>query len=98
MIYSITKSRHYLLGSKFVFHVDHLALLYLVAKQAFHGKIARLMLILTEFEFTVNYTPGSTHVVADYLSRLELGEDLAGIQDEFFKRSKETTCSAKPTL
>ena len=32
MIYSINKFRHYLLGRKFTFHVDHSALLYLVNK------------------------------------------------------------------
>ena len=83
MIYSVTKFWHYLLGNKFVFHVDHSALLYLVAKQALHGKIARWMLILTKFEFTVIHTPGSTHAVADYLSRLESGEDSIGVSDDF---------------
>ena len=34
MIYNINKFRHYLLGRKFTFHVDHAALLYLVEKQA----------------------------------------------------------------
>ena len=32
MVYSVTKYRHYLLGRKFSFHVDHLALIYLVSK------------------------------------------------------------------
>ena len=32
MIYSINKFRHYLLGKKFTFHMDHAALLYLVSK------------------------------------------------------------------
>ena len=33
MVYNITKYRHYLLGRKFSFHVDHLTLLYLVSKE-----------------------------------------------------------------
>ena len=32
MIYSINKFKHYLLGKKFTFHVDHATLLYLVSK------------------------------------------------------------------
>lgn len=83
MIFSITKFQHYLLGSKFVFHVDHSTLLYLVAKQALHVKIARWMLILTEFEFTFIHTLGSTHDVANYLSQLESREDSVGVQDDF---------------
>ena len=41
MIYSIMKFRHYLLGRKFTFHVNHTALLYLVSKQSLSGKLAR---------------------------------------------------------
>ena len=48
MIYSINKFRHYLLGKKFTFHVDHAALLYLVSKQSLTGKLARWMLLLQE--------------------------------------------------
>ena len=32
MVYSINKFRHYLLGEKILFHVDHSGLLYLVSK------------------------------------------------------------------
>ena len=44
MVYSISKFRHYLLGKKFTFHVDHFALLYL--------------LLLQEFEFNILHQPG----------------------------------------
>ena len=46
IIYNINKFRHYLLGKKFTFHVDHAALLYLVSKQSLTGKLARWMLLL----------------------------------------------------
>ena len=74
MIYSINKFRHYLLGRKFTFHVDHSALLYLVNKQALTGRLARWMLLLQEFDFQIQHRPGVQHVVADYLRRLESGE------------------------
>jgi hypothetical protein len=32
MVFSLQKFRHYLLGNKFVFYVDHMALVYLVKK------------------------------------------------------------------
>ncbi len=32
MVFSLHKFRHYLLGNKFVFYVDHMALVYLVNK------------------------------------------------------------------
>ena len=75
MIYNINKFPHYLLGRKFTFHVDHAALLYLVEKQqALIGKLARWMLLLQDFDFTIQHRPGAQHVVADFLSRLDNGE------------------------
>ena len=59
LIYSINKFRHYLLGTKFTFHVDHAALLYLVSKQALTGKLARWMLLLQEFDFDIEHRPGT---------------------------------------
>ena len=71
MIYNINKFRHYLLGKKFTFHVDHATLLYLVSKQTLTEKLARWMLLLQDFEFDIQHRPGTQHAVADYLSRLE---------------------------
>ena len=83
MVYSVTKYRHYLLGRKFSFHVDHSALLYLVSKASLTGKIARWTLLLQEFEFDIFHRPGVQHAVADYLSKLESGEAGDSVQDEF---------------
>ena len=53
MIYSVNKFRHYLLGQKFTFHVNHFALLHLVSKQSLTGKLARSTLLLQEFRFDI---------------------------------------------
>ena len=83
MIYNINKFRHYLLGRKFTFHVDHTTLLYLVEKQALTGKLARWMLLLQEFDFVIQHRPGTQHVVADFLSRLDNGEMAQKDDDDF---------------
>ena len=83
MIYTISKFRHYLLGQKFTFHVDHAALLYLVEKQTLTGKLARWMLLLQEFDFTIQHRPGAQHAVADFLSRLDNGEKIEKDDDDF---------------
>lgn len=49
--------RHFV-GKKIVFHVDHSTLLYLAVKKALHDKLARWMLILTKFKFTIIHTLG----------------------------------------
>lgn len=74
MIYALKKFRHYLLGNKVIFHVDHQALLYLVNKPELAGRLARWVMLLQEFDYQVIHTPGRSHMVADYLSRLENGE------------------------
>jgi hypothetical protein len=44
MVFTLHKFRHYLLGNKFVFYVDHMALVYLVNKPQVLGIIARWLL------------------------------------------------------
>jgi hypothetical protein len=41
MVYALYKFRHYLSGNKFVFYVDHMALLYLVSKPQVFSKLVR---------------------------------------------------------
>ena len=80
MIYIIRKFRHYLLGRKFNFHAT---LLYLVEKHTLTGKLARWILFLQEFDFTIQHRPGAQHVVADFLSRLDNGEKIEKVDDDF---------------
>ena len=82
MIFALEKFRHYLLGNKVIFHVDHQALIFLVKKPKLEGRLARWMLLLQEFDFTVFHTPGNQHAVADYLSRLEHAEESPGVSDQ----------------
>ena len=61
---NIHQFRHYLLGRKFTFHVDHSALLYLVNKQALTGRLAQWMLLWQEFDFHIQHRPGVCHDMA----------------------------------
>ena len=63
--------------------MDHSTLLYLVSKQELTGKPARWTLLLQEFEFNIVHRLGVQHAVADYLSRLESGEEGARVKDDF---------------
>jgi hypothetical protein len=47
-----------------------MALVYLVKKPHVLGRIARWLLLFLEFEFTIVYKLGRTHVVVDVLSKL----------------------------
>ena len=81
MIYSVQKFRHYLLGYPFVFHVDHDALKYMINKPQLSGRIARWVLLLQEFNFTVEVRPGKKHGNADHLSRLTEAEGSEPVND-----------------
>ncbi len=71
MVFSLHKFKHYLLGNKFVFYVDHMALVNLVNKPQVLGRITRwLLLLFLKYDFIVVYKPSKTHVVVDALLRL----------------------------
>jgi hypothetical protein len=70
MVFSLHKFKHYLLGNKFVFYVDHMALVYLVNKPQVLGRITKWLLLFLEYDFIIVYKPNKTHVVAYALSRL----------------------------
>ena len=83
MIYSVQKYRHYLLGYKFTFHVDHDALKYMVNKPQLSGRIARWILLLQEFDFIVDVRLGKKHANADFLSRISEEVNPESINDNF---------------
>ena len=62
------------------FITDHSSLKFLVNQADLSGRLARWMLLLQEFDFTVEVRPGKEHINADYLSRLQhdqMGENLS---------------------
>ena len=87
MVYAVKKFRHYLLVNKFMFFVDHQALLHLVNKPCLIGRITRWMLILLEFNFTVAVRKGTTHILADDMSRIPNGEATIGVDDDLLDAS-----------
>jgi len=70
MVYLLHKFKHFLLGNKFVFYVDHMVLLYLVNKPQMSRRITIWLLLFLEYEIIGIYKPSKTRVVVDVLSRL----------------------------
>jgi hypothetical protein len=60
MVYVLHKFKHFLLGNKFVFYVDHTALVYMVNKPQVSRRIAKWLLLFLEYEFTTIYKHGRT--------------------------------------
>jgi tRNA G46 methylase TrmB len=55
MVYALHKFKHYLLGNRFVFYVDHMALMYLVNKPQVSGIIIRWLPLFLESDFNIVY-------------------------------------------
>ncbi len=70
MVYALHKFKHYLLENKFVFYVDHMALLYLIKKPQLSRWIARWLLLFLEYDCSVVYKLGHSHLMVDTLSQL----------------------------
>jgi hypothetical protein len=52
MVFSLQKFKHYLLGNKFIFYVDHMALDYLVNKPQVSNKITIWLILFLKYDFT----------------------------------------------
>jgi len=59
----------YLLGRKFTIRTDHAALSYLMTAKDFIGQQARWVVLMSEFDFTIQHRAGVSHTNADALSR-----------------------------
>ncbi len=57
-----------MLGNRFTFYVNHMALMYLVNKPQVYGKLAKWLLLFLEYDFEIVYKPGRSHLMADTLS------------------------------
>ena len=74
VIFALKKFRVYLLSSiPFTLITDHQALRYAFQKKDVHGRLARWMDFLAEYQFEVVYRAGHSNGAADYLSRIEVG-------------------------
>jgi hypothetical protein len=48
IVYALHKFRHYMLGNKFTFFMDHMALRYLMNKQQVFNKLARWLILFLQ--------------------------------------------------
>ena len=82
MVFALQIFFYYLLANPFTFYIDHQALKYLVNKPLHHGISCQWLHWFQEFEFEVIVRLGKANVEPDHLSRVELGEDPIGTDDD----------------
>ena len=72
VIFALKKFRVYLLSSvPFKLVTGHQALSHAFRKKDIHGRLARWLYFLAEYDFTVEYRRGSANSAAHYLSRID---------------------------
>jgi hypothetical protein len=70
MVYALHKLIHYLLGNKFVFYVNHMALMYMVTKSQISRIVTKWLMLFLEYDFKIVYKSCRSHLMVDALNRL----------------------------
>ena len=83
VIFALKKFRVYLLSSTpFTVITDHQALRHTFQKKDIHGRLARWLDFLAEYDFKIEYRSGKKNGAADYLSRIDTGVTVSDGYDE----------------
>lgn len=69
LVWTLTKLRHYLYGQVFTVKTDNNVVRWLSQKKDIRGKLTRWVLILQEFDFSIEHLKGTENKVVDALSR-----------------------------
>jgi hypothetical protein len=77
IVHALKMWRHYLLGRRFVFMIDHFGLRYLFDQPKLNVRKTRWMALLSEFDFEIKHIKGKENRVADPLSQSVHIEHLA---------------------
>ena len=70
VVYGIQQFRSYLFGRHFTVFTDQRSLKWLMKMKNPSGRLARWVISLQQYDFTIEYKPGSENLAADALSRL----------------------------
>ena len=88
IVWAITKLNKYLLGRKFTLMTDHKPLLAINKKRISNGKIQRWSLSLLDYQFDIKSISGRENVMADFLSRQIIGQNVQ-IEDKESDRMEQ---------
>lgn len=70
--WSINHFKPYIYGYKFKVMTDHKPLIFLYSCKDLSSKLMRMRLDLDEYDFTIEYIPGTKNIIADTMSRINI--------------------------
>lgn len=84
IIYAVSKLRNYLLGRHFTIITDYSALRSLKSKMPNSPRLRRWAILLSEFDFSIQYAKGGLHKDVDCLSRAPVDDAIDPYLDDKF--------------
>jgi hypothetical protein len=87
VVHALKIWRHYLYGSKCEIYTDHKSLKYFFTQKELNMRQRRWLELVKDYDCTISYHPGKANVVADALSRKNMGQlsVLCTRQDQLIK-------------
>ena len=98
VILSVKAFRHYLLGKPFLIRTDHSSLTWLKNFKEATGKIARWILKLEEYDYTMVFRRGVDHGNADAMSRMRVGTQSREVGERLCQFLLCPDCTPKRTM
>ena len=83
VFYAINKFHHYISGYEVFVHMDHSAIIFLMKKLITNGRVTWWLLLLQEFNITVNDRLGREKLVVDFLSCIQHDDGAKPVNDTF---------------
>lgn len=84
VVHAINKICNYITRYQMFVHTVQFSIHFLMNKPITNGRITWWLLLLQEFDITILEKPGKDNVVADFLSRLNVGSESVPIEEYLF--------------
>ena len=75
IVWALQKFRTYLLGAHIINRTDHMALTFLKTCKFTNARLSRWILVIQDYDITVEHCPGKENVAANLFSRLHPGKE-----------------------
>ena len=82
VVHSLNKFRNYITSYQIFVHNGHTTIKYLTKKPDVNAKVIRWLLLLQQFDITINDKPSRENAIADFLSRLAFPVDEEEMVDD----------------